>query len=66
MAATFNPMYMMTSDFRVENDPTDMSPSSREIEQVLGIKLDSGTANWIDSITGEEAFTLLKQMLGEE
>ncbi len=66
MAATFNPMYIKTSDFRVENDPTDMSPSSREIEQVLGIKLDSGTANWIDSITGEEAFTLLKQMLGEE
>lgn len=43
-----------------------MTPSSREIEQILGIKLDPGTANWLDSITGEEAFSLLKQMLGEE
>ena len=65
MAATFNPMYMMTSDFCVENDPNDMSPSSKEIEQVLGIKLDSGTANWLDSITGEEAYSLLKELLSE-
>lgn len=65
MEVTFNPMCMMTSDFRVENDPNDMSPSSREIEQVLGMKLDSGTANWLDSITGEEAFAMLKQMLGD-
>ena len=66
MATTFNPMYMMTSDFRVETNPGDMSPSSKEIEQCLGIKLDSETANWLDSITGEEAFVMLKQMLGEQ
>lgn len=66
MAATFNPIYMMTSDFRLETNPDDMSPSSKEIEQCLGIKLDSGTANWLDSITGEEAFVMLKQMLGEQ
>ena len=31
MAATFNPIYMMTSDFRLETNPDDMSPSSKEI-----------------------------------
>ena len=66
MATTFNPMYMMTSDFRVETNPGDMSPSSKEIEQCLEIKLDSETANWLDLITGEEAFVMLKQILGEQ
>ena len=53
----------MTSDFYQENYSDDKSPSSREIEQVLGEKMDPDLANMIDSMTGKEAAELLDKLL---
>lgn len=39
MAAVFNPSMIMTGDFYQENYFDDKSPSSREIENILGEKL---------------------------
>ena len=50
MAVTFDPTKIMTSDFYQENYSDDMGPSSKDIEEVLGIKLESDLANFIDSI----------------
>lgn len=66
MAAIFDPSMMMTSDFYQENYSDDLSPSSREIEQVLGIKLESAEANFLDSISSEEAYALLCEILADE
>ena len=63
MAAVFNPSMIMTCDFYQENYSEDKSPSSREIEQVLGEKMDSNLANMIDSMTGKEAAELLDKLL---
>ena len=63
MAAVFNPSMIMTGDFYQENYSEDKSPSSREIEQVLGEKMDSDLANMIDSMTGKEAAELLDKLL---
>ena len=63
MAAVFNPSMIMTGDFYQENYSDDKSPSSREIEQVLGEKMDSELANMIDSMTGKEAAELLDKIL---
>lgn len=66
MAAVFNPSLMMTCDFFQENSSEDLGPSSREIEQVLGIELESGVANFLDSISSKEAYDLLCEILAEE
>ena len=66
MAAVFNPSMIMTSDFYQENYSDDKSPSSREIEQILGEKLDPSFANMIDSMTGKEAGELLVKLLEPE
>lgn len=50
MAATFNPSMIMTSDFYQENYSDDMGPSSKDIERVLGIKLEPDLANFVDYI----------------
>ena len=63
MAAVFNPSMIMTNDFYQENYSDDKSPSSIEIEQVLGEKMDSDLANMIDSMTGKEAAELLDKLL---
>ena len=66
MAAVFNPTMMMTSDFYQENYSDDKSPSSKEIENVLGEKIDPALANFVDSMTGKEAAELLEKMLNEK
>lgn len=66
MAAVFNPTMMMTSDFYQENYSDDKSPSSKEIENVLGEKMDPALANFVDSMTGKEAAELLEKMLNEK
>lgn len=66
MAAVFNPTMMMTSDFYQENYSDDKSPSSKEIENVLGEKIDPALANIVDSMTGKEAAELLEKMLNEK
>ncbi len=66
MAAIFDPSMMMTSDFYQENYSDDLGPSSREIEQVLGIKLESAEANFLDSISSKEAYALLCEILADE
>lgn len=66
MAVTFNPTKIMTSDFYQENYSTDMGPSSKDIEEVLGIKLESDLANFIDSITPKEAYEYLCKFLNIE
>lgn len=63
MAVISDPSKMMTSDFYQENYSDDKSPSSREIEQVLGKKMDPDLANMIDSMTGKEAAELLNKLL---
>lgn len=63
MAVIPAPSKMMTSDFYQENYSDDKSPSSREIEQVLGEKMDPDLANMIDSMTGKEAAELLDKLL---
>ncbi len=63
MAAVFNPSMIMTNDFYQENYSDDKSPSSREIEQMLGEKMDPDLANMIDSMTGNEAAALLDKLL---
>ena len=63
MAVISDPTKIMTSDFYQENYSNDKSPSSREIEQVLGEKMDSDLANMIDSMTGKEAAELLDKLL---
>ncbi len=63
MAAVFNPSMIMTNDFYQENYSDDKSPSSREIEQMLGEKMDPDLANMIDSMTGKEAAALLDKLL---
>ena len=63
MAAVFNPSMIMTGDFYQENYSDDKSPSSREIEKILGEKLDPGFANMLDSMTGKEAAELLDKLL---
>lgn len=66
MAVTFDPTKIMTSDFYQENYSDDMGPSSKEIEEVLGIKLDSSLANFVDSITPKEAHEYLCKLLDME
>ena len=66
MAAVFNPTMMMTSDFYQENYSDDKSPSSKEIENVLGEKMDPALANFVDSMTGKEAAELLEKILNEK
>ena len=63
MAAVFNPSMIMTGDFYQENYSDDKSPSSREIEHILGEKIDPGFANMLDSMTGKEAAELLDKLL---
>lgn len=63
MTVTFDPTKIMTSDFYQENYSDDMGPSSKEIEEVLGIKLDSDLANFVDSITPKEAHEYLCKLL---
>lgn len=63
MAAVFNPSMIMTNDFYQENYSDDKSPLSREIEQMLGEKMDPDLANMIDSMTGKEAAALLDKLL---
>ena len=41
----------------------DKSPTSEEIEKVLGQKMDPKMAEFIDSITGQEAADLLEKLL---
>ena len=66
MAVIPDPSKMMTSDFYQENYSDDKSPSSREIEKVLGEKMDSDLANMIDSMTGKEAAELLDKLLASK
>ena len=66
MAAVFNPSMIMTGDFYQENYSDDKSPSSREIEKILGEMIDPGFANMLDSMTGKEAAELLDKMLEPE
>ena len=66
MAVPFDPTKIMTSDFYQENYSDDMGPSSKEIDDVLGIKLDSGLANFVDSITPKEAYEYLCKLLDME
>ena len=66
MAVTFDPTKIMTSDFYQANYSDDMGPSSKEIEEVLGIKLDSDLANFVDSITPKEAHEYLCKLLDME
>ena len=66
MAAVFNPSMIMTNDFFQENYSDDKSPSSREIEHVLGEKMDPDLANMIDSMTGKEAAALLDKLLNSK
>lgn len=63
MAAVFNPSMIMTGDFYQENYSDDKSPSSREIEKILGEKIDPDFANMLDSMTGKEAAELLDKLL---
>ena len=66
MAAVFNPSMIMTNDFYQENYSDDKSPSSGEIEHVLGEKMDPDLANMIDSMTGKEAAALLDKLLNSK
>ena len=63
MAVDFDKSKIVTSDYYQENYSDDKSPSSREIEQVLGEKMDPDLANMIDSMTGKEAAELLDKLL---
>ena len=54
---------MMTLDFYQENQSEDLSPSSREIEELLGKKIEPGLENLIDSMTGKQTYDLLCEML---
>ena len=63
MAAVLNPSMILTNNFFQENYSDDKSPSSREIEHVLGEKMDPDLANMIDSMTGKEAVALLNKLL---
>ena len=65
MAADFNSSMIMTNDFYQENFSDDMSPSSYEIEKILGTKLDEGMKNWLDSMSGKEAYELLKKLIAD-
>ena len=66
MAAVFNPSMIMTGDFYQENYSDDKSLSSREIEHVLGEKMDPALANFVDSMTGKAAAELREKMLNEK
>lgn len=66
MAVTFDPSKIMTNDFYQENYSEDLGPSSKDIEEVLGIKLESDLANFIDSITPKEAHEFLCRLLDNE
>lgn len=66
MAVTFDPTKIMTSDFYQDNYSDNMGPSSKDIEDVLGIKLESDLANFIDSITPKEAHEYLCRLLDAE
>lgn len=63
MAVIYNPLLNVPSDFNQMAYCDDLSPSSRDIEEVLGIKLEPELAKFVDSISGKEAFELLCQML---
>ncbi len=63
MAVILDSSKIMTSDYYQENYSDDKSPSSKEIEKVLGEKMDPGLANLIDSMTGKEAAELLDKIL---
>lgn len=63
MAVDFDKSKIMTSDYYQEKYSDDKSPSSREIEQVLGEKMEPDLANIIDSMTGKEAAELLDKLL---
>jgi len=63
MAVIYNPLLNVPSDFNQMVCCDDLSPSSRDIEEVLGIKLEPELAKFVDSISGKEAFELLCQML---
>lgn len=63
MAATFNPSMFMTSDFFQENYSEDLGPSSKEIEEILSIEMESDLENFIDSITPKEAYSILCDLL---
>lgn len=65
MAATFDPSQIMTNDFYQDFYSEDLSPSSKDIERVLGIKMERELADFIDSITAKEAGELLDKLLKE-
>jgi len=65
MAVTFNPSMIMTNDFYQDNYSDDMGPSSKDIESILGIKLDPDLANFVDSITPKQAHDMLCAILEE-
>ncbi len=46
-----------------EKSNDDFSPSIEEIEDILGIKIDSSLGEYIDSISGKEAYDLLCELL---
>ena len=53
----------MTSDFYQDNYYDDMGPSSKDMERILGIKLDPDLANFVDSITSKQAHEYLCRIL---
>lgn len=63
MAVTLDLSKIMTSNHYQENYSDDNSPSSKDIEEVLGEKMEPGLANLIDSMTGKEAAELLDKIL---
>ena len=65
MAVNFDSSKIMTSDYYQENYSDDPSPSSREIEKVLGERMDPALANFIDSISGKKAAALLESLLNK-
>ena len=65
MAVNFDSSKIMTSDYYHKNYSDDPSPSSSEIEKVLGERMDPALANFIDSISGKEAAALLESLLNK-
>ena len=63
MAVKLNPTDIRISGFSHEKSYEIFSPSSRDIENVLGMKMEPDFAKFIDSISSKEAFEILTSIL---
>ena len=63
MAVKFNHTDIRMSGFKHENLLDGFSLSGREIENVLGMKMEPAFAGFIDSISPKEAYEILTSIL---